>query len=146
MIIHFGLVLFCFFSLGFPCIHYIIRSHWVRLRIRFGFSCVLVEPCDELVWWPTKWWTLVQRTDTFWVGTKSTCMHMAHVALEVAGFLNLFFIFQGLFFALCLLVGLWSHFSNLASSSSPNHFKKRVLSVGILDILPLKGICSEMSV
>jgi len=38
----------------------------------------------------------------------------------------------------CWLV-CWSHFSNLASSSSPDHFKERVLSMGILDILPLKG-------
>jgi uncharacterized protein (DUF2062 family) len=28
---------------------------------------------------------LVQRTDIFWVGTESTCMHMAHVAVEVVG-------------------------------------------------------------
>jgi len=27
----------------------------------------------------------VQRTDIYWVGIEATCMHMAHVALEVAG-------------------------------------------------------------
>jgi len=86
----------------------------------------------------------VQRADIYWVGIEATCMHMAHVALEVAG--SFFF---GVVFlhCVCWLVGLWSHFSNLASSSSsPDHLKKRVLRMGILDILPLKGICSEMCV
>jgi hypothetical protein len=48
-------------------------------------------------------------------------MHVAHVALDVS---RVRFGGEG-GFAICFLVGLWSHFSNLASASSPDHLKKK---------------------
>ncbi len=96
MIIHFGLGFFFFFFWGsfpFPCIHY-IRSCWVPSFPNFvlGFLCSCRGPCDEfsLVAPQSGGLRCKEQIFIYRVGTQSTCMHVAHVAMEKSTSNNIF--------------------------------------------------------